>query len=609
MGSSVDEKRNLRFDDYVYAASLVNPSQTSSSVSILITTDADVKRILALFQRNKVPLVYLDNEKLSFFPEFFHSVQFHAIFKNEEALLRELRGEWLLVRDEFLSSGIESILIKAVDSFPYKSSNLDVLIKNGKRNNAEAILKDLRYVQLHNVEEPYKTLFRKFSKGKTVSIIHLHDKIAWINPFHDEERLWKYYRNSKIDVFVDVPSPEDSILILTAHWFYEDKELKLSDIINISSSIKKGRLDWEYMTDVAGAKGWLNGLYFGLLVHSFVEKTLFGASSIDEAHLQEMKIALPRWMRIYLEKNVYLRPVSLPFKLPKLFGKYLHFVKTAGDKTTKLSRKLVEIYSVAHASLFVVLFNKFNINIRYQPPMLVSFSGVDGSGKTTYAETLSATLKFCELKTRYVWCRVGSSSFLKPFTRIGKMFFGSLKGARNSADSVGSKESGMGTKELFKRSSLLRKVGITLLLAEMLWQYFSKVSIPLLLKRVVVCDRYVYDTLADITTRYGIDPDSNEGRFFANMLMRLIPKADKSYVIRLSLEDICSRRKLSFKEKNEVQQQMACYEKLSSLYNLQEIHINNEKDVKEISNEIINDVLSTYYCKWDNNRSRRSIRM
>jgi dTMP kinase len=366
--------------------------------------------------------------------------------------------------------------------------------------------------------------------------------------------------------------------------------------MKISSCLKKGDLDWEYMEGVAKKRGWLNGFYFGLLVQSLIEKKLLGESSIDEICLESMKAELPGWMRAFLNKKVCATEIALPFALPKIFGKFLHFVKTVRDKTTNPSRKLYELYKVAHGALFVILFYKFKINIRHQQPMLISISGVDGSGKTTYAKALYDHLIFCELRTKLVWSRVGSSSLLKPFSKTAKILFRWRKG-KGISNCEHFQESEARRKDVFKKSSVLRTLGLSLLLLEMLYQYFFKVTLPLLLRKVVICDRYIYDTLIDMTTRYDLDKSSLEGRLFTKILTALIPRPDVAYVLDLRLEGVCNRREVGFEEMLLIRDQIDLYKKLSSTYNLQ--HINNDRAISKISNEMIHEILTGYYKKWE----------
>ena len=594
---AIDRATDLHPNDRHFAEKLVATAKKNGASTADRQETIDSNILLTVLKRNKVPLVYLDRGLFDGHSDFFKTPEFNKQFELETAECHMLREEWAKVKDEFTKADIESILIKSVGYFPYKSSNLDVLIKQSKRDKAESILIQMGYIQLHNVEEPFKTLFRKFKGLASVSVIHLHNKVAWMNPFHDEELLWARYRKSDKDDLLDIPSAEDSILILTAHWFYEDKEIKLSDILKVTTCLKNN-VDWRYLTSVAKKMGWLNGLYFGLLVQAFIEKHLYGKSFIQDKHLEEFHLALPRWMRVYLEKKVYSREILLPFKLPKILGKSLHLFKTCKDNTTTVSRKITELYRVANGALFAILFYKFKVNIRYQPPMLISISGIDGSGKSTYAEHLCDILNLCEIRTRTVWSRIGSSSFLKPFSKIAKIFyyFKKRKGFSDYSENAGEAE--MRRKDLFEKSPVFRWVGISLLLIEMLWHYSYKVALPLVFKNVVICDRYVYDSLVDIKTRYGINSNSREGRFFKEILTTLTPKADIAFVLNIPLAEACNQEKVNLQESGLIEDQMNAYQDIAKLFDLNQVNTDSHTPIGDICDRMINETLIAYYKKW-----------
>jgi thymidylate kinase len=591
-------------NDYVLAGHLSANSPQTVYVPALNFHDMDPEVILSILKTNKVPLVNLDGKLAETYPEFYASAAFKEQYAIEYSECKQLKTEWVRVRNEFAKFGIESMLIKSVGFFPYRSSNLDVLIKQSKRQRAESILIEMGYIQLHNVAEPYKTLFRTFKGGKSTSVIHLHNKVAWINPFHDERLLWKRYRSSAKEALLDIPSSADSILILTAHWFYENKELNLSDIVNIAACLKEeDDPDWEYLRAVAAKMGWLNGLYFGLLVQSHVEKKLLGRSSISDDQLQMMRAALPLWMRTYLDKIIHARPITLPFRLPKIYGKFLHIDKTLKDHTITPARKICESAKVAYASAVVVLLYRFGLNIRYQPAMLISISGVDGSGKSTCARQLYDILDFCQIRTRIVWSRVGSSNFLKPFSKIVRIFYHLGKGKKISKTFENFAESEARRKELFGKVPGFKTVGALVLLLEMLWRYSSKVALPLLFKKVVICDRYICDTLVDTKTRYAIHPHTKEGRLFKKLLTYLTPKADIAYLLDISFAETCRRGNVDVRQSRLIADQIRSYREFAGVFNLHQIHTGNDTSIADIGDKMVHETLTRYYGSWPAGKS------
>lgn len=552
--------------------------------------------ITQLLKKNKIPLVVLNDNENKVADNYYECKEFKEIFQEEQNIYNGFRKQWNIVKEAFDKNGIETIFIKSIGLFDYKSSNLDILIKQDKRKLAEKCLFELGYIQLHNVEEPFKTLFRKFENGESISVIHLHNKVAWINPFHDENMIWKNYETARMDKLVNVPSFEDSILILTAHWFYEDKELCISDIIKISYCLEH-EIDWEYIEKIAKEKGWIEGLYFGLLVLSFLEEKILSKKSLDFEKIQKMQNALPKWMRSYLIKNIYTRKLEFPFKLPKIYGKSLHYLKTVKDETTNKKIKIKEIFQVTYSTFFVVLFYKFNFNIRYQPSMLITFSGQDGSGKSLYAEHFLKTLKFCEVKTNYFWSRIGSSDFIKIFTFIIKYFkrifeFGKIKNKNDSNENEHRRILNKNTNRFYKF------IALALFSIEISIQQLLKVRIPLLMKKVVVCDRYSYDHYVDITVRYGISLKSIEGKIFRYIIDIISAKPDLSFIFTAKLNEIVIRKNLTKIEFQIAELQKEAYEDIAKQFKMIQIETDKIDEIDSTKNKIIEISLKKFYEKW-----------
>ena len=52
---------------------------------------------------------------------------------------------------------------------------------------------------------------------------------------------------------------------------------------------------------------------------------------------------------------------------------------------------------------------RLKLRVRSQPPLLVTLSGCDGSGKTAQAERFKQVLDTCELRSKILWARGASS--------------------------------------------------------------------------------------------------------------------------------------------------------------------------------------------------------
>ena len=174
--------------------------------------DIDIMSLITFWNMNKYPLLALNHD--NGWKKLYETAEFQAARQEQENTLTSMRAEYLLVRNLWAEAGIPSILVKSAGrfpSFPYMSDNLDVLVKEEQAGSAAVILKELGYIELKNIEEPHKYLFRKFHGGRCVSAIHLHTWVGWNVCFLDDEPIWQNSQTSPDDEVVRAPSPEDMI--------------------------------------------------------------------------------------------------------------------------------------------------------------------------------------------------------------------------------------------------------------------------------------------------------------------------------------------------------------------------------------------------------------
>ena len=117
----------------------------------------------------------------------------------------------------------------------------------------------------------------------------MHGLIGWGVPFLDDKLLWERFRVSPDDPFVNVPSPEDALLITIAHAFYENKSFKLLDLVRIRYCLKQKNFDFELITQIAKRRGWSDGLAFALILCSHLEMQLYGETCVPSEVLDSRK--------------------------------------------------------------------------------------------------------------------------------------------------------------------------------------------------------------------------------------------------------------------------------------------------------------------------------
>ena len=442
---------------------------------------ADLDALVACLRRNKVPLLSARRAR----PDLpvWSAPQLAEAIAQEEASLHRQRGEYLKVRDALQSLGVPCALIKSAGiapSFPYRSDNVDLLVPTQLELPAAQALYRLGYVELRNIEEPRKFLFKRFAGGAEVSAIHLHTQVGWGTGFLVDEWLWERVRPSADDPAVSILCPEDELLVTLAHAFYEDKEFKIWDVVKVRHCLGGPGFDWDYCARQAEERGWLAGLNVILGCVSRVEAAWFADARIPpHVPRRAPSLSLPA-----------VDAAALPARIPFAYSKRQYFAKVARDRRLSPAQKWDD--AVRHALAGV----RRRLKVRSQRPMLVAFSGVDGSGKTAHAEALRAAFGACDIRARVVWTRGASSPLTDALIRLGKRWLGGASDADRS-------EGGNGPdpwqrRAAFWRRPLVRRLWPWVIALDLWRQYLARVAWPLLRGWVVIADRYVADAQAEV---------------------------------------------------------------------------------------------------------------
>ena len=158
---------------------------------------------------------------------------------------------------------------------------------------------------------------------------------------------------------------------------------------------------------------------------------------------------------------------------------------------------------------------------------LICFTGIDGSGKTTQAKKLLAALKKRNIDAIYSWTR-REPYLIKPIVVLVKRI---LKEPSKSEgkDYLSVKKKRKGT--LFK-STLIQKMWIYVAILDYYVKLSSQIYLPLYRGKVVICDRYVPDMVADFAANF--DYNNHKIReLLRNPLLKLFPMPDKSFYIKI----------------------------------------------------------------------------
>lgn len=470
-------------------------------------------------RRNKFPLLALDGRLPSWLRD---NAAFASALLAEREWYETQRGEYLLVRAAWRERGIPCLMIKSAGNppaFPHTSDNIDILVRPADGAAARETLRELGYVEVRNVEEPQKHLFRKFHDGRCVSAIHVHEQIAWFVGFLDDAAVWRRRRPAADDPEVIIPSPEDAILINLAHACYENKVFRLNDMLRVRHALQSadGTLDWDYLEGVATARGWRDGLAFMLLVQAAVETALFGETAIPAARIARLEALArsdpPTWRRLTAIRAAGV--TDLPLDLSYPFCKRLYYRKILADPARTRRERWRD------AGVTLIWGVKLKSRLRPQPGFVVSLSGPDGSGKTAHAEALVAAYRLCELRADYVWSRGGSTGLVGLASRLRRRWGGA---ARAGGDAI--------TRRRRRLTNPVARGAWAWLVA--LDQLASAWRLRLAASRgrIVVADRCPYDTAVEMDA--SLPAAARWSRLAIAAMLRWAPRGDLAYVLDVS---------------------------------------------------------------------------
>jgi thymidylate kinase len=152
------------------------------------------------------------------------------------------------------------------------------------------------------------------------------------------------------------------------------------------------------------------------------------------------------------------------------------------------------------------------------PPMFVSFSGIDGAGKSTQIESLCKRLQEAGLQVRLItfWDDVATLKRIREGAGH-KVFRGDV--------GVGTIEKPINRRDKNIRTPLMTVVRLLLYLLDAV--SLRKITKDALKSQadVVIFDRYLYDELANLDLQKG------SFRLYARWIMKLVPKPNVSFVL------------------------------------------------------------------------------
>jgi thymidylate kinase len=218
-------------------------------------------------------------------------------------------------------------------------------------------------------------------------------------------------------------------------------------------------------------------------------------------------------------------------------------------------------------------------------PVIVTFSGLDGAGKSTQTRLLRERLTQHGIRAEIEWVPIAINPSIGHIKTVGKRILGSLeRGRRPPADTQHDTAELDPGKRLVRRSPVVRHVWSTFVtLANVLSHWRS--YLRHLRAEVVIFDRYSLDTAVKLHTWYG---ELGNVEFQSWLIRRLSPRPLSGFLLDVPPERALAR-KVDKWELPTLTTQAALYRDHCDRYGVR--RLDGERPVEELAEEIGEDVL------------------
>jgi len=423
--------------------------------------------------------------------------------------------EAVALSELFRDNKINFVIFKTIRHPQCDIADIDLVIEKAGLDKVKSLLLGNGYTNI----QPWGDRDRNFVKSDVSGVgvaldIHIEEDFA-------NEHAFKIGDVLSDAIWVDgicAPSSENDLLISISHLVWHSiarshhRGILLSDVLYLATLLE--RCNSEVVLRKI-KKTWFRTLF---LHYIYLVNTIYKSLYETDIDSSLVKIADELHTNSKLLKflsKVETKKIKLPYN-SIIYRNFCFLYKLSYDIKCFNWKEIVRNISTG---IFYPIVSNFHFarSLLKRKRLLICFTGIDGTGKTTHATKIVERFKSMGIPSQYVWCNWDPKISL-PFMAFIYLVTGGYR------------------RKDYHKSRILRKIWNYIVIFDFLCIYLFKVKIPLLIGKNVVCDRYVYDMVADLM----YDGLYNEKA--SKILLKLIPEPDLTFMLDVP-EEISGSRK------------------------------------------------------------------
>jgi len=539
---------------------ILNPEKTEEKLPEKLPVDFIINNNICYRLYNKVGSE-LDSK--------YNSEELEPMYRKAKYMefsIAELRN----VSKAFEENGINFVfLFKAIES-QCDTTDVDTIVEGTQIEEAGKVLERLGYFVPLFPYEKWNFVKSKGSNEVVLISLQTEEEFKKYHYIVNEERIRILNDRRKVnDLYV--PSFEKD-LVICVNRTIDKKQIPLGTILHIAYLLENCS-DVDYIKKYI-KKGWYAPLLHSLYVINRLYKCLFDKEIKSPLIPIVKRVHDPSRMLTFLSEKE-TKKIEMPFR-SKTFLSFCQACKLLINLKYRKFKEIIE--DIFYPFLFITARLRF-ISVARKKRMLICFSGIDGTGKTTHTTELVRRFKDMAIPSHH-------ASFLwSPkisYPLMGAVYV--LKGWR---------------KKDYKKSKIMKKIWNYIIILDFIYIYMTKMWFPRLIGKTVFCDKYTYDLIVQLMH------DGLYNEKASKSLLNLMPQPDLAFVLDIP-EVVSTQRKDDTQEgidnrREEIalmdylKKRREGFIKVAQSLNIPVIDAT--KEWNELHEEIFNKVINTYKNK------------